>query len=237
MNDKYSIPGAIVLAGIVIAGAILFARAPVQRPSASATPIVQPPVAVATPAAVLAKIEFRPVEPSRDHIRGDVNAPITLIEYSDLECPFCKIFHASLQQVLQEYPGKVRWVYRHFPLAQLHPKAAKEAEAAECAGDKFWEFVDGVFAVTPSNDGLDPAELPKIARRVGLDVPAFEKCVSDGAKTQLVQEDLADAEKAGGQGTPYTVIVGPNGETVPFSGAQPYPSLKAQIDALLGTAS
>lgn len=236
MNDKYSIPGAIVLAGVVIAGAILFARTPVQRPSTSATPIVQPPVAVATPAGPL-KIEFRPVDPSRDHIRGDVNAPITLIEYSDLECPFCKIFHASLQQVLQEYPGKVRWVYRHFPLAQLHPKAAKEAEASECAGDKFWDFVDEVFAVTPSNNGLDPAELPKIARRVGLDVPAFEKCVSDGAKTQLVQEDLADAEKAGGQGTPYTLIVGPNEETIPFSGAQPYPSLKAQIDALLGTAS
>lgn len=231
MKDTYAIPGSILLAGLVIAGAILLGRVPAQRPTAPTTPVTVPSPATTTPGPV--KIEFRPVDAARDHIRGDVNASVTLIEYSDLECPFCKSFHNTLQQALQEYPGKVRWVYRHFPLAGLHPKAAKESEAAECAGEKFWEFVDTVFAVTPSNNGLDPAELPKIAQKLGVDVPAFQKCLRDGAMTARVLADLADAEKAGGRGTPYTVIIGPNGETIPFSGAQPYPSLKVQIDKLL----
>lgn len=234
VNEKYSIPGSIVLAGLVIAGAIIFARSPVQRPSVSATPVVvQPPAVAVTPGPVT--IVFRPVDPSRDHIRGDVNAQITLIEYSDLECPFCKVFHATLRQALQEYPGKVRWVYRHFPLDALHSKARKEAEASECASEqgKFWEYVDRLFEVTPSNNGLEPAKLAEIAEGVALDTDAFTKCLESGKHAQRIQEDLDDAGKAGGRGTPHTVILGPKGETIPFSGAQPYPNLKAQIDKLL----
>ena len=87
-----------------------------------------------------------------DHIRGDVNASVKVIEFSDFECPFCKSFHASMKQVMQSYTkdGKVAWVYRHFPIDQLHSKARKEAQAAECAGElggnnAFWSFADGLF--------------------------------------------------------------------------------------------
>lgn len=230
MDQTYSIPGAIVIAGALVAGSVLVTRSPARLGPPSPSAATAPAVAGA---AQPQKIDLRPVDTARDHIRGDANAPITLVEYSDLECPFCKLFHPTLQQALQEYDGKVRWVYRHSPLAQLHPKAAKEAEASECAGDKFWEFIDKVFAVTPSNNGLDPAELPKIAKSLGLDVPAFEKCLKDGTYAQRVQDDLADAERAGLQGTPHTVIIGPKGETIPFSGAQPYGNLKQVIDGLL----
>lgn len=81
---------------------------------------------------------------SSDHVRGNVNAPITLIEFSDFDCPFCKRFHPTMTQLLDEYPDKVRWVYRHLPLTDLHPNAAKKALASECAAEqgKFWEFAD-----------------------------------------------------------------------------------------------
>jgi Thioredoxin len=81
-----------------------------------------------------------------DHVRGDSNAPVTVIEYADFQCPYCQQMHAALQTAVQE--GRIRWVYRHFPLSSIHPLAFKEAEAAECAGaqGKFWEYADALFA-------------------------------------------------------------------------------------------
>lgn len=88
---------------------------------------------------------------SADHIRGDINAPVKIVEFSDIDCPFCKRFHTTMLEVMNTYgkEGKVAWVYRHFPLTQLHPDAANKAEASECVAelggnDKFWEFVDGL---------------------------------------------------------------------------------------------
>src|SRR3989338_2531696 len=97
----------------------------------------------------------------RDHLRGDPKATVKVVEFSDLECPFCKNFHRTMQQVMSEYSGQVAWVYRHFPLDSLHSKARKEAEASECAAelggnDGFWAYVDKLFEITPSNNGLDP---------------------------------------------------------------------------------
>lgn len=179
-------------------------------------------------------VSMRPVG-SGDHIRGDAKASLTLVEYSDLECPFCKRFHPTMQQVMKEYPGKVRWVYRHFPLAQLHPKAQKEAEASECAAGqgKFWEFVDRLFEITPSNNGLDPAELPKIAQYINIDVNKFSTCLSSGQYTKKVEADIQDAINAGAQGTPYSVLIDAKGEKTPISGALPYENIKAVIDSKL----
>ena len=96
-----------------------------------------------------------------DHLRGDPKAKVKVVEFSDLECPFCKRFHVTMQQVIEEYDGKVAWIYRHFPLDSLHSKARKEAEASECAAelggnDGFWAYIDKLFEITPSNNGLDP---------------------------------------------------------------------------------
>jgi protein-disulfide isomerase len=100
----------------------------------------------------------------KDHIKGDISAPVKIVEYSDLECPFCKRFHTTMQDVVKSYDGKVAWVFRQFPLAQLHPKAVKEAEAAECVASlggnaAFWKFIDKVEEVTPGNNKLDEAKI------------------------------------------------------------------------------
>lgn len=107
-----------------------------------------------------------PAVTAADHIKGSINAPVKIVEYSDLECPFCKMFHATLQEIISdpEYKDKVAWVYRHFPLTQLHSKAPKEAEATECAAEVggnegFWKFVDKINEITPANNKLDQADI------------------------------------------------------------------------------
>ena len=173
---------------------------------------------------------------SEDYIRGDVNAAISIVEYSDTECPFCKRFHETLKTVLEKNAGKVNWVYRHFPLATLHSKAPKEAEALECAGelggnDVFWKYTDRLYEITPSNDGLAETQLPEIAKYVGLDVNKFNDCLSSGKMASVVQKQYDDAVASGGRGTPYSIIIGPNGESTPISGALPESDVQKAIDA------
>lgn len=241
-SSSFGVPAAIVIAGGLIAAAIYFgvSQSNVQSLVAGQQTSNQPaqPAAPA-PAPPRPTIgAFRPVDEKTDHIRGAANAKVTVIEYSDTECPFCKRFHPTMQQLLKEYPHDVRWVYRHFPLDALHSKARKESEATECAGelggnDKFWAYVDRLFEVTPSNDGLDPAELPKIAEFVGLNRATFESCLSSGKYASRVADDLADAGAAGAQGTPYSIVLAANGEKFPINGAQPYSAVKQLVDQAL----
>src|SRR5205823_5946094 len=155
-----------------------------------------------------------------DHMLGSSSAPVRVIEFSDFECPFCKRFHATLKQLMDEYgkDGKVAWVYRHFPIDELHSKARKEAQAAECAnelgGNKaFWAYADKIFEVTPSNDRLDLALLPQIAQEIGLDRAKFEACLDGDARggkyAAHIEADHQDASTSGGTGTPYTLVIGP----------------------------
>jgi protein-disulfide isomerase len=181
---------------------------------------------------------------AEDHIRGNADAPVKVVEFSDFECPFCKGFHATMKQVMGEYEkdGRVAWVYRHFPIDELHPKARKEAQAAECAnelgGNKaFWAYSDKLFEVTPSNNRLDLALLPRIAEEVGLDRAKFETClegdVRGGKYAARIEANVQDATASGGQGTPFTLVVTPKGQILPINGAQPYAAVKAIIDTAL----
>jgi len=172
-----------------------------------------------------------------DWVKGDRNAPITIVEFSDTECPFCKQFHETMQSIVKEYDGKVKWVYRHFPLEQLHPRALKEAEALECAGelggnDGFWKYADRLYAVTPANNKLDPAQLPEIARTVGLNVAKFTECLNSGKYAEKVQNYITQAENAGGRGTPYSVIL-VDDKKIPINGAQPLAQVKRLLDPLI----
>ncbi|MEK7500111.1 MAG: DsbA family protein, partial [Patescibacteria group bacterium] len=144
-NQKMSIPAAIVIAGIVIAGAVYFSQVGPKE-----MPVVVNDGANTVPSPRPASLDIRPIT-SEDHIRGPENAKITILEYSDLECPFCKIFHNSMEQIVKEYPNDVRWVFRHAPIPQLHPNAPAMANVAECAAvqGKFWEFTDVVFREPP----------------------------------------------------------------------------------------
>lgn len=174
-----------------------------------------------------------------DYIKGNRNARIALIEYSDTECPFCKRFHSTAQQAVDEYPDDVMWVYRHFPLDQIHSKARKQAEAIECAGklagnDGFWALTDKIFEVTPSNNGLDNSTLPDLAADVGLNSSAIKTCIDSGEMAQNVEEDYQSGLKAGVTGTPGNILLDTKtGETQLIPGAVPYPQIQQAIDAML----
>ncbi len=178
------------------------------------------------------KITVAPVDEKVDHIRGNKDAKVTLVEYSDLECPFCKKFHPTMQQIMDKYGKDVRWVYRHFPLDSLHSQARPEAIASECAGEqgKFWEFVDKIYEITPGNDGIDMTKLGEYAKEVGVkNISKFQSCVDEKKFADRVQRDSSSGEAAGVRGTPNTIIVGPNGDTVVVNGAEPFSSVEAKL--------
>lgn len=229
ISNKISIPMAIIVAGALIAGAVYFSSI---KPKDTA-PAFQPEQGTAS-------LENVRAISNEDHIRGDINAPIKIVEYSDTECPFCKRFQTTMQQVMNEYGknGKVAWVYRHSPIDSLHPKSRKEAEATECANelggnDKFWEYIDRVYEVTPANNGLDPLELPKIAAYVGLNVTDFNTCLNSGKYATHIEEDTKNAVATGGGGTPWSIIIAKDEKKYPINGAQPYETVKQTIDSLL----
>lgn len=175
-----------------------------------------------------------------DHVLGNPDAPIKIVSYTDFECPFCKRFHYTMKQIVDEYKkeGKVAWVIRHFPLDQLHRTAREEAEATECVAslggnDKFWAFVDKIMDNTESNDGLDMALLPKFAEDVGVNKIAFKTCMDSGKMKKVVQDHLDEGVAAGARGTPYSVILTKDGKKLPIDGAMPFENVKSSIDMVL----
>ncbi|MES2437008.1 MAG: thioredoxin domain-containing protein [Patescibacteria group bacterium] len=228
------LPIAILLASIILGGSLV-ASALIKDKSPSE---FAAPVQAAKQEEVKVK-SIRQVTPE-DHIRGNPNAIVKIVEYSDTECPFCKSFHPTMKQVFEEYgkTNQVAWVYRHFPLDQIHPKARKEAEATECAAelggnDAFWKYIDRIYEITPANNRLDLAELPKIAKFVGLDVNKFNQCLESGKYAQRVENDSKDAIASGARGTPWTIVVSPKGTLYPVNGAQPYNAVKTLIETAL----
>ena len=224
-NNKYLVPLAVVVAGAMIAGAIYMGGKMPSAPSQTA------------PTEEKQQIEVAPIT-DRDHIIGDKNAEIVVIEYSDFECPFCKVFHSTMQSIVADYEGKVAWVYRHYPIVQLHSKAPKESEASECAwelggNEAFWKFINRLLETTNSNNSLDPAELPKIAEFTGVNVTSFNTCLSSGRYTSYIDESVAAAVKAGALGTPYSVIISKSGQQAIINGAEPIEMVKAKIDSLI----
>ena len=179
-------------------------------------------------------------DPNREHILGNPDAPIKIIEFSDTECPFCKRFHPTLQNIMVEYglDGKVAWIYKHMPLESLHAKAFREAKATECAyelggNSGFWAYLDKIFEVTPSNDGLDVSQLPQIAQDIGLNSSKFEECLASGRHEERIRNDIALAEQKGATGTPFSVLVDPNGEEFDIRGALPHEVVKQAINKIL----
>jgi len=222
-NNKFLVPMAIVVAGGLIAGAVYFGgKTPTTNNQQPTTD----------------QIQVAPVT-EKDHILGSRNAKIIIVEYSDTECPFCKVFHATMKEIVQSYNGKVAWVYRHLPIVQLHSKAPKEAEAAECvaniAGNQaFWTYLDLIFEKTNSNDSLDPAELPKLATSIGVSEQAFSDCLNSGKFGESVQKSVEEGYKSGARGTPYSLVLNQKGEVkTTINGAEPLANVKAKLDALL----
>ncbi|HYE59805.1 MAG TPA: thioredoxin domain-containing protein [Candidatus Kapabacteria bacterium] len=173
----------------------------------------------------------------QDYYKGGKDAKVVVVEFSDTECPFCKRFHETMNQVVAKYGADVKWVYKHAPLDSLHRKARNEAMAVECAGELggnagFWKYLDQLFFLTPSNDGFDAAQLPQVAADVGLNRAQFESCLASGKYAQKVQNQLLEAEAAGLQGTPYAVIM-VGEQKIPVNGAVPFEQMVAMIDQVI----
>jgi len=182
----------------------------------------------------------RPVSVERDHVFGNPGAPISLIEYSDFECPFCKRFHPTARALVERYRGKVNWVYRHFPLSFHNPGAQKEAEASECAarqgGNKaFWRYADAIFKRTRSNGkGFPLAGLVPLASEQGLDAATFRKCLDSGRMAARVREDFDEGVRIGITGTPGNVLLNNRTGAVRLrAGAVPLEVLVGDVDSLL----
>lgn len=230
--NTLSIPIAIVIAGALIAGAVYMGTS-----QSGTRDNVQPQVVEQQESGDLD--QMAPITDD-DHIRGNPNADVVIVEYSDFECPFCKRFHTTMQQVVGEYGDKVAWVYRQFPLDQLHPvKARAEAVASECAAelggnDAFWKFADRFMELTPSNNQTDiETVIPQIVREIGLNESAFQTCFESGKYDQHIEEDIQNAIATGGRGTPWSIVVTKSGNKYPLSGAQPYEAVKQLIDLAL----
>lgn len=181
-----------------------------------------------------------------DHVRGDRNAELVLIEYSDFECPFCKRFHGTPQEVVQQNEKKasIAWAYRHYPLP-FHENAHAAAEASECVAaqagnDGFWAFADEYFVKTTSNgNGFPKDQWADLAVQSGAtDRAAFEACLSNGTFRANVDAEQAAAETVGISGTPGTIILNTKtGKAKLVSGAYPVETFTAAIDELLVTPS
>lgn len=173
-----------------------------------------------------------------DHIRGNANAKVVLVEYSDYECPFCNRFHPTMKQVMKEYGDKVAWVYRHYPLP-FHTSAQRAAETAECVAkdagnDVFWKYSDSVYEQVglKGPDALTEANLKLLATQAGANGDKVIECQKSGQMAALVKKDLDGGSAAGVNGTPGTIIItGGKYELIP--GALPFEQVKTQIDNLL----
>lgn len=229
-RSTLGIPIAIVIAATVIAGAIVYTGT-MKNGGTQAANVRG--IAQETTETVVAPVT------DKDHIRGNPNAPIVIVEYSDYDCPFCKNFHDTMNKIMAEYgvDGKVAWVYRQLPLEQLHPNAPKIAEAAECVAsiggnEAFWKFSDLVFGERATNEQTNMTKLPEYAERSGVSKDKFTQCLDSGKFTEKIAADVEAGYAAGAKGTPYSILV-VGDQQGPINGAQPYATVKKMIETVV----
>ncbi len=223
-------PASVLVAGAMIAGAIIYSQASFatqQGGNVAAVPGNDPSASA---------MKVKDVS-DKDHILGSKGAEITLIEFSDFQCPFCAALHPTLSRIVTESNGNINWVYRFFPLNSIHPEATPAALASECvakyAGNEaFWKFADDLFK---NQQRLGTPLYEKLSKTANVPPADFASCMTSEDTTARITENLDDAVASGGQGTPYVVIVNnTNKKKSSFSGALSYGQIVAQIDSARG---
>lgn len=228
--NTLAVPVSIIIAGLLIASSIVLTN----NGGIKVTKKVAASGAVAGDVAVDEDLKIK----DDDHIMGNKDADVVLIEWSDPECPFCKRHHDTMNSLLKKYDGKIAWVYRHFTL-DFHEYAKKEAESIECAakvgGDEgFTKYLDNLFSTTEGNNSLKRADLTKIATMSGLDTGKFDACVDSGEMAGKVQSDMDAGLRVGVQGTPYTIAVNvKTGKQRVINGAQPLEMITATLSQMI----
>jgi len=230
-SQNLAVPIAIVVAGILVAGAVVLTNKGSAPAPVAPTPVAQgqqPEKEVPKETYVLAK---------DDHILGNPNAPVRIIEYSDFECPFCKRFYPTMKQIMDEYgkSGEVALVYRHFPLESIHPQARPLGIASECAyeqgGDTaFWKAHDMIMGQSAA---FNLKDLSTIANAAGVDAAKLQACVDSAKYDERITRDFTSGVNAGVSGTPFSFVVHKDGRVEKISGAYPYANVKAILDSLL----
>ncbi len=233
-TNPYLTAGAIVVTGMIIAGAVIYTNKIKTNQQLAKVQVPEQEQAQNQD-----QNQPKPEEPQKvdvsaddDAVMGEESAKVTIIEFSDFQCPFCGKFHQeTFPQIKKDFvdQGKVKFVYRDYPLP-YHSMAQKAAEAAECAKEqgKFWEMADKIFANTET---LSVEELKKIAKELDLDTSAFDSCLDSGKYKEEVAKDVSDATSYGVQATPTFFI---NGKKI--EGALPYTSFKQAIEQALNEA-
>ncbi len=220
MKSSLTIPIAIILGGIVVAGAVYVSLKKPSAPSGDSNPALVRPVS------------------SSDHILGNPTAPVMIVEYSDFDCTFCKGFHETLNQITanEGANGNVAWVFRQFPLSEIHPNAFSHARAAECAAqvagnDAFWKFTDALFAHQP----VDPATYGTLAASIGISGNAFATCYANASTTldARITADRQNALSMGASGTPFSIIIVKGKAPIVMAGGYSYDAVKLLIDQAL----
>jgi protein-disulfide isomerase len=237
LKNDLMVPLAIVLAGVIIAGAVVLTseqkqanNKEVKKLAAEVSDESSPNNSEASQEEKFKAVMDKIVIDKNSHIRGNPSAPITLVEYSDMQCPFCNRFHPTVKKLLETYPDKIRWVYKHFPLDSIHPQATPAAEASECiaeqkGNDGFWKFVDGVFE---NQSRIGPQLFEELASQIGVDMTKFKDCVSSRKYKDKVREDYREGISLGVRGTPGSFI---NGRSIP--GAMPFEYVDSIVQQLL----
>ena len=233
-KQDLAMPIAIVIAGILIAGAVIYSDT--EKTDASKL--------AATPNNIETMVENSTVDQrdlisSTGHIRGDKKAPLTLVEFSDPECPYCAHFHATVDELFDKYgkDGTLAWQYIHlFPFddrPDAHPNARAQAEAAECAGsiggeDMFWTFLSRVF------EAEEPRDMNAIANDLGLDTASFNACMENNTFADSVskQQDLS-YNTLGLRGTPHSIVILEDGTGYQINGAYPIDTVAITLEAAL----
>ncbi len=224
MNRSLTIPLAIFFAGVIVAGAVYFtsSRAEPSTSSGQGNPALVTPVSAS------------------DHILGDPAAPVKIVEYSDFDCEYCRAFDSTMHQIVatEGTSGNVAWVFREFPLTEVHKNALQTAEAAECvaktAGEQaFWNFEQELFANQPA----DPSHFGALAQSAGVtNSISFGNCLANASTTvdARIMAQRQNALDIGARGTPYSVLLAPGHAPVVMDGAYSYGAVKQLIDQALG---
>ena len=223
---------AIIIAGVLVAGAVLLSGYMRMQGGSTSGP------KVALASAPEYKIKAVDTAGSNEWRLGPKDAPVTIVEFTDTECPFCKKSHSIIHDVIDHYDGKVALVFKHFPLESLHALARNESKALECAGMlggnvAFWDFTDTVFTNTKSNDGLDPTLLPAIAKKIGLNEKKFVSCLAENNFDDRINSDQTEGEALKVQGTPFFAIYKDGKKVDEIPGAYPLSEFTKKIDPLL----
>ncbi|MEK7101663.1 MAG: thioredoxin domain-containing protein [Patescibacteria group bacterium] len=223
LKPSFLIPFAIIIGGIIVAIAV-YASLP------------KGPVRGVGDASLVRGID------STDHVFGNPTAKVIIVEYADFDCTYCKTFNETMHQLIanEGATGNVAWVFRHYPLLEIHPNALSHARAAECVAkvagdDMFWKFETALF----DNQPVDPANYGALAKGVGITGDAFAQCYANaaGVSSTVQPKILADRQNAldiGAKGTPYSVMLVTGKEPVIINGNYPYEEMRQMVNQALG---